>query len=54
MIQLSHVSKSFDTKKVLVDVNWEVPQGSIFGLVGSQRCGKEYHPATDQRCAFAG
>ncbi|MGB7595247.1 MAG: ABC transporter ATP-binding protein [Erysipelotrichaceae bacterium] len=40
MIQLSHVSKSFDTKKVLVDVNWNVPQGSIFGLVGPNGAGK--------------
>lgn len=40
MIQLSHVSKSFDTKKVLDDVNWEVPQGSIFGLVGPNGAGK--------------
>lgn len=40
MIQLSHVSKSFDTKKVLFDVNWEVPQGSIFGLVGPNGAGK--------------
>ncbi len=40
MIQLSHVSKSFDTKKVLVDVTWEVPQGSIFGLVGPNGAGK--------------
>ena len=40
MIQLSHVSKSFDTKKVLDDVNWGVPQGSIFGLVGPNGAGK--------------
>jgi ABC-2 type transport system ATP-binding protein len=40
MIQLSHVYKSFDTKKVLVDVDWEVPQGSIFGLVGPNGAGK--------------
>lgn len=40
MIQFSHVSKSFDTKKVLDDMTWEVPQGSIFGLVGPNGAGK--------------
>jgi ABC-2 type transport system ATP-binding protein len=40
MILLSNVSKSFDTKKVLDDMNWEVPQGSIFGLVGPNGAGK--------------
>lgn len=40
MIQFNHVSKSFDTKKVLDDMTWEVPQGSIFGLVGPNGAGK--------------
>ncbi len=40
MIQLNHVSKSFGTKNVLDNVDWQVPQGSIFGLVGPNGAGK--------------
>ncbi len=40
MIHLSHITKSFDGKKVLADVNWEIPQGSIYGLVGPNGAGK--------------
>jgi len=40
MIHLSHIAKSFDGKKVLADVNWDIPQGSIYGLVGPNGAGK--------------
>lgn len=40
MIKISGVSKRFNTKVVLENVHWEVPKGSIYGLVGPNGAGK--------------
>ncbi len=40
MLQLSSVSRHFGGLKVLQDVNFTVPQGSIFGLIGPNGAGK--------------
>jgi hypothetical protein len=34
MIQLDHLQKSFNDKRVLRGVNLEVPAGSVLGLLG--------------------
>jgi len=40
MIRLTSVSKSFDQKLVLDNINWTVNKGSVFGLVGPNGAGK--------------
>jgi len=40
MLKLSHVSRHFGGLQVLQDVNFEVPQGGIFGLIGPNGAGK--------------
>jgi branched-chain amino acid transport system ATP-binding protein len=40
MLQLKSVSKNFGGLQVLQDVNFTVPQGSIFGLIGPNGAGK--------------
>lgn len=40
MINLKHINKHFDSKKVLEDINWDVPKASIYGLVGPNGAGK--------------
>ncbi|AMC94549.1 ABC transporter [Erysipelothrix larvae] len=40
MIKLYNVSKSFDQKHILEDINWEVKEGHIVGLVGPNGSGK--------------
>ena len=40
MIQISHVSKSFDGFLALDDVNMHVKKGSVYGLVGPNGAGK--------------
>lgn len=40
MITLTHISKSFNQTKVLDDILWAIPKGSIFGLVGPNGAGK--------------
>lgn len=40
MITVQHVRKSFSKYKILDDVNFEVKDGSIFGLVGVNGSGK--------------
>lgn len=40
MIQLTSVSKSFESKLVLDHIDWTVKKGSVFGLVGPNGAGK--------------
>ena len=40
MLKIEHLNKNFKTKKVLKDLNLEVHDGSIFGLVGINGAGK--------------
>ena len=40
MIELSHVTKRFGTKTALDDLSLTVPQGAVYGLVGSNGAGK--------------
>ena len=40
MIELSHVTKRFGTKTALDDLTLTVPQGAVYGLVGSNGAGK--------------
>jgi len=40
MLKIEHLYKSFGTKQVLNDLNLEVQDGSIFGLVGINGAGK--------------
>lgn len=40
MINLKNINKQFDTKKVLENINWEIPKASIYGLVGPNGAGK--------------
>lgn len=40
MLRIEHVSKSFGTQRVLDDVSFSVPQGTIYGLLGPNGAGK--------------
>ena len=40
MLKIEHLYKSFGEKEVLKDLNLEVNEGSIFGLVGINGAGK--------------
>ncbi|HMD36848.1 MAG TPA: ABC transporter ATP-binding protein [Vicinamibacterales bacterium] len=40
VIELTHLSRAFGTKKALDDVSLSVPRGSVFGLVGENGAGK--------------
>lgn len=40
MIELSHVTKTFGRKRALNDLSLTVPQGAVYGLVGSNGAGK--------------
>ena len=40
MIALKNIKKSFDSKLVLENINWDIPKGSIYGLVGPNGAGK--------------
>lgn len=39
-LNLSHVSKHYDGKQVLQDVNLHIPQGEFLCVIGSSGCGK--------------
>jgi len=40
MIALKNIKKSFDNKLVLENIDWDIPKGSIYGLVGPNGSGK--------------
>lgn len=40
MIEIKNLTKSFDGKKVLEEINLTIPKGSIFGLIGINGAGK--------------
>jgi ABC-2 type transport system ATP-binding protein len=40
MIEIKGLKKSFEANRVLLDVNMSVEKGKIYGLVGSNGCGK--------------
>jgi ABC-2 type transport system ATP-binding protein len=40
MIALKNIKKSFDNKLVLENIHWDIPKGSIYGLVGPNGAGK--------------
>lgn len=40
LLKLNHVQKSFGNKKVLADVDLEVPKGAIYGFIGQNGAGK--------------
>ena len=40
MIKIQHLSKRYHNVEALKDVNLEIPQGSIYGLIGSNAAGK--------------
>ena len=40
MLTLSHVSKSFGSRKVIRDLSLSVPEHSIFGFIGENGAGK--------------
>ena len=40
MIELSHVTKTFSGKKALDELSLRVPQGAVYGLIGSNGAGK--------------
>lgn len=47
MIELSHVTKTFGgAKRALDDLTLTVPQGAVYGLVGSNGAGKPPPSAT--------
>lgn len=39
-IEVNHVYKSFGKEQVLMDVNFSIPPGSIYGVVGNNGSGK--------------
>lgn len=39
-IEVNHVYKSFGKEQVLIDVNFSIPPGSIYGVVGNNGSGK--------------
>ena len=40
MLTLSHLSKSFGSKKIIDDLCFTVPEHSIFGFIGQNGAGK--------------
>lgn len=34
ILKISHVTKAFGTKKVLNDLNFSVPEHSVYGFIG--------------------
>ena len=40
ILKISHVTKTFGTKKVLNDLSFSVPEHSVFGFIGQNGAGK--------------
>ncbi len=40
MISIKNISKTFDTKKALNNISFDIPKGSIYGLLGQNGAGK--------------
>ena len=40
MIEVQHVTKTFDNFTALNDVSFTIPEGSLFGLLGTNGAGK--------------
>ena len=40
ILELEHVSKSYNTKKIIDNISFSVDQGEIFGLLGPNGAGK--------------
>ena len=40
MLKLSQVSKSFGEKKIVKDISFSVPEGTVFGFIGQNGAGK--------------
>lgn len=40
ILRISHVTKTFGTKKVLDDLSFAVPEHSVFGFIGQNGAGK--------------
>lgn len=40
MLKLSNVSKSFGGKSIVKDINFSVPEGTVFGFIGQNGAGK--------------
>jgi ABC-2 type transport system ATP-binding protein len=40
VLEVQHLSKSFDSLKAVDDVSFSVPEGSVFGLIGRNGAGK--------------
>lgn len=40
LLECTHLSKEFDNKKILTDVNLTIPRGKIIGLLGKNGAGK--------------
>ncbi|MBY0572343.1 MAG: ABC transporter ATP-binding protein [Undibacterium sp.] len=40
LVELKAVSKSFDKRTVLHEVNWQIPKGKVIGLLGRNGAGK--------------
>ncbi len=40
ILRISHVTKAFGTKKVLNDLNFSVPEHSVYGFIGQNGAGK--------------
>ena len=42
MINCENISKHFDQKHVLENIDWQIPKGSVFGLVGPNGAGEKH------------
>ena len=49
MIAFEHVSKSFDSLKVLNDLSFHISSGQIMGVVGPSGRGEDHHPQAHHR-----
>ena len=40
ILEISHVSKSFGSNKIIEDLSFSVPEHSVFGFIGKNGAGK--------------